>query len=282
VPTQNVKSTIAVLAASLFISLCAAAEYAPKNNKPNPIPVDAVGVFMANGVFDPADTAFVPPTGADFDRVIMGRNAGESEARRLEAVEFFIERYGIDLTDGVYASNPSQPFPDAILSHAYQDPRWNYRAFQLPDRASDAIPSTGLIVHDAQWVMVVTNPAGLSLGGSWGGTGGTVVPSGTVAVDGEYLVQATRKFKQGHPRNFYARFQSTTPIISAAVTAGTPQGIKFDCRIFHERLGTGVALGRQEIQPLANGSLQVNIGNVLQFPAPQWAQEQDTALGAGP
>ena len=39
-----------------------------------------------------------------------------------------------------------------------------------------------------------------------------------------------------------------------------------------------LALGRQELHFLSTGQLQVNIGNVIQFPAPQWATEQDQAL----
>ncbi|MFK8050722.1 MAG: hypothetical protein AB8B81_20020 [Halioglobus sp.] len=253
--------------------------YVPSKNRPNQQAPDAIGLFMANGVFDPADTTYIAPSGADFDRVIMGRTEGEAEARRLEAVNFFIERYGIDLTNGVFSYDPVQGLPDVVLSQAYQDPRWNYRAFSLPDRPAGAIPPDGSIVHDTQWVMLIIAPAGLTLHGSWGGPAGKRVPPGTVAVDGEYLVQGTSKFRRGHPKNFYARFQSTTPILSAASTAGTPQGIKFDCRVFHEELGTGVALGRQELHFLSTGELQVNIGNVIQFPAPQWAMEQDEVLG---
>jgi hypothetical protein len=54
-----------------------------------------------------------------------------------------------------------------------------------------------------------------TLYGSWGGAGGTVVPGGTVAVDGEYLIQDTDRFRRGHPKNIYIHFESTSPIFNA-------------------------------------------------------------------
>lgn len=259
-------------------SLVLAETYTPAKARPNTQAPQALGVFMANGIFDPLDSSYTAPTGSDFDSVIMGRSPGEAEERRLQAVEFFIARYGIDLTSGFFSYDPTQQLPDVVLSHVYQDPRWNYRAFSLPDRPKGSVPNDGLIVHDTQWVMIIIAPAGLLLHGSWGGEQGKRVPPGSVAVDGEYLVQGTSRFRRDHPKNFYARFQSTSPIISAASTAGTAEGIKFDCRVFNDDLGIGVALGRQEIQVLSDGRLQVNIGNVLQFPAPRWAEEQDEGL----
>lgn len=273
---------VALITGVLVAGTALAETYVPAKSRPNLQAPEAIGVFMANGTFNPLDPDYSAPSGADFDRVIMGRSEGEAEARRLQAVEFFIERYGVDLTNGFFSTDPTQGLPDVVLSQAYQDPRWNYRAFALPDRAPGAVPPDGLIVHDTQWVMLIVAPAGFTLHGSWGGDVGKRVPPGTVAVDGEYLVQGTTKFRRGHPKNFYARFQSTNPIISAASTAGTPGGIKFDCRIIHEELGVGVALGRQELYVLASGQLQVNIGNVIQFPAPTWAQEQDGVLADVP
>lgn len=238
----------------------------PANNRPNPVPPERTGMFLANGIFDPADPTYVPPTGDDFDTVIMGRNEAEKAARRQLAVDYFIERFGVDFTNGDINAEGT-----IALLHAYQDPRWNYRAYKLPDRFF--VPKSGLIVHDAQYVMFVIGPQA-TLFGSWGGPGGTTVPGGTAAVDGEYLVQGTNRFKLGHPRNLYIRFQSTSPIFGAA--SGR---ITFDCRLEQDRLGLGLALGRQETYPLANGLVQVNIVNILQFPPTQWSIEQDEGLG---
>ena len=111
--------------------------------------------------------------------------------------------------------------------------------------------------------------ASSTLTGSWGGGAGTVVPPGTVAVDGDYLVQGTNRFKQGHPKNLYIRFQSADPIFDAA-----SGDIKFNCVLLDEH-GTiiGAAIGRQEFVLLdqASGTFQMAVQNVWQFPAPPWA-----------
>ena len=96
-----------------------------------------------------------------------------------------------------------------------------------------------------------------------------MVPPGSVAVDGEYLIQGTPRFRQGHPKNLYIRFQSVDPIINAA-----SGDIKFNCVLLnHKGRVIGAAIGRQELVPLNDGSgnFQMAIQNVWQFPAPAWA-----------
>jgi hypothetical protein len=239
----------------------------PENNVPNPVLPEAMGVFMANGIFDGSDPDYLAPTAEDFDEVIMGRDEVGKLLRRQEAVDYFIERYGVDFSFSDFAQNGN-----IILLHNYQDPRWNYRAYNVPGHSD--IPKSGLIVHDTQYVMFVIGTEA-TLHGSWGGVLGTTVPGGTAAVDGEYLIQGTNRFTLGHPRNIYIRFQSTSPIFGA--DSGR---ITFDCRLEHESLGKGLALGRQELYQLEDGRTQVSIANVLQFPATKWAGEQDASLNA--
>ena len=73
----------------------------PADNWPNTNQPDSVAVFMANGIFDPADPDFVPPTAEDFDSVIMGRDAVAAAERRQAAVDHFLERFGVDFNDRV-------------------------------------------------------------------------------------------------------------------------------------------------------------------------------------
>lgn len=233
----------------------------PERNWPNPNQPDAVAIFMANGIFDSADPDYVPPTAEDFDAVIMGRDAAAAAARKQEAIDYFLERFGIDFSNGDIAQGGA-----IALIRSYNDPRWNYRCYKLPNRY---VPKSGLIVHDAQYVMAVFGTEA-TFYGSWGGDSGTVVPGGTVAVDGEYLIQGTNKFRQGHPRNIHVRFNSVTPIFDAL-----SGNIKFDCRLNSDDFGSGAALGRQEFYQLQNGLTQIAINNVLQFPGPQWANELD-------
>lgn len=248
----------------IVIVACGGAGYVvhdqwPLNNYPNSNRPDSVGVFMANGIFDVSDSNYVAPTAEEFDRTIMGRDDEEVLIRKQSAIDYFFARFGIDFSQGDFAQNGA-----IALLHVYQDPRWNYRCYKLPGRH---VPRSGLIVHDAQYVMAVVADEA-TLFGSWGGEEGTVVAGGTVAVDGEYLIQGTNRFRQGHQRNVYIRFNSVSPIFNAA-----SGNIKFDCRIHSDRFGVGAAIGRQELYFLENGLSQVAINNVLQFPAPQWTTD---------
>ena len=243
----------------LFCAASYVVQQWPGSNVPNPNRPDAIGVFMANGIYDPGDPDYVVPSGEDFDRVIMGRDDEGIAERKQEAIDYFLERFGVDFNDGDFAQGGA-----IALIHAYQDPRWNYRCYSFPGRY---ISRNGLIVHDAQWVMFVAADADLF--GSWGGENGTPVPAGTVAVDGEYLIQGTNRFIQGHRRNIHLTFQSVSPIFDAA-----SGDIKFDCRLSSSSLGAGAALGRQETYVLPDGMLQVAIQNVLQFPPPEWTTSE--------
>jgi hypothetical protein len=231
----------------------------PFDNRVNWNQPDSVAVFMANGVFDPGDTEYVAPTAEDFDREIMQRDDDEIEQRRQEAVDYFLERFGVDFSDADIAQDGA-----IILLHVYQDPRWNYRCYKLPCRY---VPRSGYVVHDAQYVMAVVAP-NATFYGSWGGEEGTEVPGGSVAVNGEYLIQGSRRFRPGSRRNMHIRFVSVSPIFNAA-----SGDIKFDCLLTDSPWGLGAAIGRQESNVLSDGTVQIAIQNVLQFPPPEWALE---------
>ncbi len=238
----------------------------PGRNDQNPNPPIVTGMLMANGIYDPLDPTYVPPTPDDFDTIIMGRNDAEKAERRQLAIDYFIERYGIDLSSG-FADNGN-----IVLQESFFDPRFNYRAYQLPGPGGRARTSDdGWIVYDRQYIMFV-GALGMpsTLTGTWGGASGTVVAPFTVAVDGDYLVQGTDKFRQGSPRNFYIRFQSADPIFNVLA----PEGIKFNCVLLDDDGDIiGAAIGRQEFVPLNDGSghFQIAVQNVWQFPAPLWA-----------
>lgn len=233
-------------------------EYYVPRNKENPVEPEEVGVCMANGIFDPNDPDFTPPTYDFFSENIMGRVTHESkDKRRAEVVDYFLERFGVDFSGGDVSLDGK-----FALGNAYTDPRWNYRCYKVPGRNS--APSSGMILHDGTWGMQALVDA--TLFGSWGGDGGTHVPANSVAVDGEYVIQGTQKFRLNSERNIYLRFQSVSPIFPQ------PNGIKFDCVLFSDRFGMGAAIGRQEQYVLDNGMVQIAVQNVIQFPAPDWAK----------
>lgn len=80
-----------------FMTAVVAAEF-PGENNANPNEPDSVGVLIANGLYDPSDSSYIPPTPDDFDTLIMGRDAIEKQQRRDLAIDYFIDRFGIDFT----------------------------------------------------------------------------------------------------------------------------------------------------------------------------------------
>ncbi|MEM6472037.1 MAG: hypothetical protein AAF802_20925 [Planctomycetota bacterium] len=255
--------TVQILTAFLLLATCVGAgrnlfEW-PGRNFRNPERPNGVAVFMANGIFDPSDDSYVAPTGEDFDRTILCRDDEAIALRKQESIDYFLERFGVDFNESDFALGGA-----AVLFQTYQDPRWNYRCYKLPDRI---VPRSGLIVHDCQWVMFLA--ADVTLFGSWGGSDGEFVPAGSVAVDGEYVIQGTNQYRFNHPRNIYIRFNSVIPIENAA-----SGNIKFDCQLSSDDYGLGAALGRQESYDLPDGSTQISINNVLQFPAPLWTMNE--------
>ncbi|MEX2962798.1 hypothetical protein [Microbulbifer sp. TYP-18] len=260
---------ICALTIVFFLSGLSAKTFAdglPGKNNENPNqPTGGTALLMANGIYDPFDSDFIPPTPDEFDTIIMGRDEAEKLERRQLAIDYFKDRFGIDLTNG------SADFGNIVLMESVFDPRNNYRAYQLPSKARKRQKSSkvGWIVYDRQYVMFV-GAQGLSstLTGSWGGSTGIVVAAGTVAVDGDYLVQGTNHFQLSHPKNLYLRFQSVDPIFNAA-----SGDIKFNCVLLDEDGEIiGAAIGRQEFVPLGDGNLfQMAVQNVWQFPAPLWA-----------
>ncbi|MGV6808589.1 MAG: hypothetical protein ACWA5U_01820 [bacterium] len=250
----------------------------PNYNSLNLNKPDGLGVFMANGIIDPNDTNYVPPSFDDFNTVIMGRSEAEKLAREQEAYQHFQERYGMDFFNG-FQSEAGFLSADGkfLLTRFYTDPRLNYRAYKLPNRN---ISPSGWFIHDGGYFVTPTAEDSTFYGTYGGATGKNA--KDTMVLDGEYLVQGSNRFEQNHPNNVHIRFQSTTPIVTASA-AGIPvdnqhettDGIKFNCRLISKEFGEGLALGRQEIYLLADGTIQTAINNVLRFPTDNWAKQQD-------
>lgn len=263
--------TILLFAIATF-SLSASAWHHGNNKGVIPRGDDGFLVFMANGVYDPTEPPPVSTSGDYFDEVIMGRDAAEKAARQTRALDYFIDRFGVqfllvprtpiaggDLV-GI-ALDPTSPTgvnENVILVHGYQDTRWGYTAHVI---GGERVGRRGRKVHDASYNMVVVDPAGFTFHGTWGGASGIAVAAGTVAVNGEYLIEHPRRSR----RDIHITWESTDPIFDAF----DPAGITFDCAMHSERWGDGIALGRQFIRPVgATGDVQAIIRNVLNFPAP--------------
>lgn len=208
-------------------------------------------VYMAAGVYDPADPDFVPPSGDFFQREIMGRTDEEIEEDKDNAIAFFAERFGIDVED---------PASGVMFISFMLDPRNEYRAYTI-SRAG--VPPSGYVVRDGGYMVSVMNPAGIDLGGEFAGTH---VPMGSIVVFGDYNIKRGKQ-KHGHRhghgknKNIIIHYQSLLPILPPNDLGVMP----FICEITSE-WGTGRAQGISASITLGDGRTHANIRNVLTFP----------------
>jgi hypothetical protein len=200
---------------------------------------DQVLVYMAAGIYDPDDADYEAPDGDFWHREIMGRTETEIEEDRAAAIDFFIERFGIDPVDN----------DDVMFQSFMVDPRNEYRAYVVEGHD---VPAEGWVVRDGGWSVAVTNPDGLALGGEFEGV---QVPQGSMMVFGDYNIDTV----DGEP--IIIHYQSGEPIVSQ--DAGW---IAFRCEIFHEDFGTGLAQGISASSVQEDGMMHANIRNVLTFP----------------
>ena len=194
-------------------------------------------VYLGTGVFDAADPDYQAPDAEFWHREIMGRSDADIAQNRAEALAFFAERFGLD-PDG----HGGLMFTDFMV-----DPRSEYRAYVSSETA---IPSDGWVVRDGGWMLSVTEPDGLTLGGEFAGTH---VPQGAVFVFGEYNIDVP----DGDEIIIHDR--------SGSAIIGTDSGMMFRCDLWHPEWGDGLAQGLSAPRILEDGRTQANIRNVLTF-----------------
>lgn len=215
---------------------------------PTPKGFDKYLVYMQNGVIDPSTPA--PNTGELFQTEVMGRSPAEIEADRQAAIDFYGRRYGLDFSGGDSDGAASfVPFMDAR--------RNNYRAYTV---SGENVPAEGWFVDGGGW-MVRIGAGGMTLRGSYGGSGGQAVPEGSAMVFGEYFIHR-RPGQNGRLDPIIIHFESERPII------GRADGItSFQCTLTHPQWGEGVAEG-VAVPPLLleDGRVKVAVRNVLTFP----------------
>jgi hypothetical protein len=104
-------------------------------------------------------------------KTVLGWSDAQIADRRADAVTFLKQRFGLDPDD---ASLTGKVF----FSLFFADPRWNYRAYQLPDMD---VPAEGYQIYDGGFAMIVTSTTGLVFGGQFAGT---PAPPGTLLTFG--------------------------------------------------------------------------------------------------
>lgn len=238
-----------------------------------PVGKDGFLVFIADGIYDPVDEAINGPTGVDFDRDVMGRTAEESSAHETAALDFFASEYDVSFAAGQTADVALVPgFPPSTVPvddegriarvHTQLSPKANYRAVMV---GGDNTKPEGFTVHDANHAAIVL--ADTQLKGAWGGAGRDVA-AGSVLVFGEYLIE-TRKARPGDKglSGYRISWTSYDPVTFLPGFAWPENRFLFDCRMYSDDFGTGVAMGRNETRSLGDGTVQQLIRNVITFPA---------------
>lgn len=223
----------------------------------NPTPPDFVKtmMFIMNGTIVPPN----PETGDPGDEVVdptpfwtevMGRDADDIEAHRNAAVSFYIEKFGID---------PDAPeFAASTFMFPFQTNRSsNYRAYYISD---EPVTEEGWEVVDTGWILVVTDPNGLPLGGAFDGHH---APAGTVMLFGDYYLVPPSDAPRGRrcrPEPIQMAYEAGCPVIPNQFG-----DILFRCDVFHPEWGHGMAQGVTAPTRRDDGLQKQNTRNIITF-----------------
>lgn len=219
---------------------------------PAPTGFNHMLVYMADGVYDPNDADYTAPDGDYFLQEVMGRSETEIADHRQAAIDFFQERFGVDVVN-----DERVEFTSFMV-----DPRNEYRLYV---KANTDVPSEGWVVRDGGWRMSVTDPEGITLGGEFDGV---QVPQGSFGVFGEYNIDVASGSDSPfavQPQEIIIHYQS-----GSLIEPGS-DGIMFRCELFYGDYDDvdaprGLAQGISAPQTTEDGLTQANIRNVLTFP----------------
>ena len=246
----------AAIAASLGLFLAVIPAMGQAYRSVVPSGLGGFGLEIADGIYDPTEGDPAERTGDYFQRVIMGRSDAEISADAAAALAYFRSQFGLDL-------NNSGTQDSVFFGNYFIDPRQNLRMYKFGE---EAVPSSGWKVFDGGWNMVVTNPAGITLGGKFPGRH---VPQGTLFLWGDYKIIPERwvlgpgresELVEGDP--IYIRYRSLPP------TERDPWGnIIVSCTLVHETLGGGLVEGYVgPVITLPDGRRQANVRGTWTFP----------------
>jgi hypothetical protein len=178
----------------------------------------------------------------NFQRKVMGRSDEEIEEQRQLAIDFFKQRFGLDVVNDT---------ENLYFTGFEIDPRNEMRAYTI---SGVHVPRRGWKVRDGGWGVFVINPEGVTLGGEFEGMH---IPVNSGMVYGEYNIEVP--FKE----NIVIHFESDLPYIPDQFGAGAIR-----CKLFSEDFGEGLAGGL--VNPVFlddNFLMQQDIRNILTFPA---------------
>jgi len=244
-----IKNITSLLMASLLaFSFSASADNNGHKKARNMSPdnLGKVFTFISTRPFDSVDGTFfldgmLGGDGMDFFKNEMGYSDEEIEENRLAAIEFYQERFGLDV-----ANNPG------LYMTGFQiDPAADYRAILASGQGKG--PGLGWPIIDGGWAVAVVNPDGVDLGGDFAGTH---VPAGTMfAHGGSYVIKRGKYVK-----DIVIDYQSRGPMQPVG------RGGVINCEVTSAMYGKGVAWGYFEFHALSNGQTAAQVRNVVTFP----------------
>lgn len=236
---KSIKKAMKLFPALLVFTLSAGNCFADAGKTPTDL--DKMLVYISTSPFTPVDGTFLVDgmngNGMHFQKDILKRTDSEIAQNKIDAINFFGNRFGINVTD------PRVHFMGYEIL-----PELQYRAVMI---SGEEVPASGWPVHDGGWMVVVMDPQGIDLGGEFPGTHAS---PGTMFVYGNYLVSKK-------PAPLLLNYQAKKPIVLDADGA-----FEVACEIFSKKYGHGQAIGGTLPVALPNGQMLINTRNVITFP----------------
>lgn len=265
-PTQ--RTSVLVQALILVLVLLAPAAHANGPQSPpifHPLPdgFSMYMTFMGTGLFDMTSPNPEVPNcfqqlciGDYFFDVTLGWDAAEKQTFHEEALAYWYDRFGIDPQDPAWAGR-------VTTISFIADPRTNIRAYSM---AGTRIPEAGWEVLDGGWMLIVTDPNGVDLGGEFAGVH---VGPNSIFARGKYVVQARSK-DGGFLADIVVDYQSRAPI---EFIPGAP-AVAGNCEIIRTTIngeltdwGSGHGQPSQLLIPTPTGETKVSYRNILTYGA---------------
>lgn len=224
---------------------------APAPGSVMPAPDGFVGsmVFVADGIVGPpGGLMLMGPPAEDFARETLGFSAARLEQERAESIAFFQEQYGLDFSQ--------EPMDGAaVFGGMALRPEIRYR---VVSSTGAAVPAAGWTIHDAGFGVLMS--ADMMLHGTWGGPSGTMVPEGTMLLNGTYRIERSPGDPDAEP--LWLSYHDKEPMIPNA-----DGHFFFQCIVEHPTWGRGLVQGVWAPQPRPDdGGTQANTRTVATFP----------------
>lgn len=260
---MNVLKGLAVGTFGAVLALNSLASYAAeKVNTPDGF--NNVLVYMGTGVFDPSISEPRPGlTGCEglfcggeyFQKEVMGRTDAETAEIAMQAKDFYLERFGINV-DALVAEGR------VAFDMFTLNPDFQYRV-QIAT-GMKAASGQGWIIRDGGFRLMILDPDGMDLGGEFAGHHADQF---NAMFFGNYNILATND--NGKPqKELIVFYKSRQPAVIAADGSMT-----FRCDMYNEEWGEGLGLGTLTVEPQADGTMRGNARNMLTFPATSMLNE---------